>query len=426
MQNESERRELENKYHGYLSYFLKNKKFEEVRKLIEKSTDLDIFIDPRKIHNRIEIVSNLLIECIRNLNLGEIFNILRFVNKYDLVDKDLTDSELKIVETIKNDPLFITNLIDLFGNVSNSFILYIIKIMPSNLYSYYNNFFSEYSFYSNDGYDINLILNYLNEYSVYGLTVKLLGNLEDFISSFNKKYVKNDEKFIEFKFANKKHLVSAKNILKNMKRITSGELYNFYSLSMVILYGIGPQGYGFTFSTPKGEVIEICSDVKENEAIIIKYKEFLTEQFLLKLKQELIDLNINGSIIEKLNAYLLELLKPKNLINYYKKEEILRKIEYFFDSNISISINKKEHFQKLINKISKRISKILRPIEMIDQFKARMDLLADGKLRSEDIAKLTSLKGKSHYDILRERVFLQYIVDWFYKIYLEKEADVKD
>jgi hypothetical protein len=391
MQNESERRELENKYHGYLSYFLKNKKFEEVIKLIEKSTDLDIFIDPRKIHNRIEIVSNLLIECIRNLNLGEIFNILRFVNKYDLVDKDLTDSELKIVETIKNDPLFITNLIDLFGNVSNSFILYVIKVMPSNLFSYYNNYFSEYSFYSNDGYDINLILNYLNEYNVYGLTVKLLGNLEDFISSFNKKYVKNDEKFIEFKFANKKHLVSAKNILKNMKRITSGELYNFYCLSMVILYGIGPQGFGFTFSTPKGEVIEICSDVKENEAIIIKYKEFLTEQFLLKLKQELIDLNIEYSIIDKLNAFLLEILKPKNLINYYKKDEILRKIKYFFDSNISISINKKEHFQKLINKISKRISKILRPIEMIDQFKARMDLLADGKLRSEDIAKLTSL-----------------------------------
>ncbi|MHA2430321.1 MAG: hypothetical protein ACXACC_04715 [Promethearchaeota archaeon] len=426
MQNESERRELENKYHGYLSYFLKNKKFEEVIKLIEKSTDLDIFIDPRKIHNRIEIVSNLLIECIRNLNLGEIFNILRFVNKYDLVDKDLTDSELKIVETIKNDPLFITNLIDLFGNVSNSFILYVIKVMPSNLFSYYNNYFSEYSFYSNDGYDINLILNYLNEYNVYGLTVKLLGNLEDFISSFNKKYVKNDEKFIEFKFANKKHLVSAKNILKNMKRITSGELYNFYCLSMVILYGIGPQGFGFTFSTPKGEVIEICSDVKENEAIIIKYKEFLKEQFLLKLKQELIDLNIEYSIIDKLNAFLLEILKPKNLINYYKKDEILRKIKYFFDSNISISINKKEHFQKLINKISKIISKILRPIEMIDQFKARMDLLADGKLRSEDIAKLTSLKEKSHYDVLRERVFLQYIVDWFYKIYLEKEADVKD
>ncbi|MFX1260253.1 MAG: hypothetical protein ACFFAN_20575 [Promethearchaeota archaeon] len=426
MQNESERRELENKYHGYISYFLKNKKFEKIRKLIEKSIDLDIYINPRKIPNRIEIVSNLLIECIRNLNLGEIFNILRFVNKYDLVDKELTDSELKIVENIKNDSLFITNLIDLFGNVSNSFILYVRKLMPSNLYSYYDNYFSEYSFYSNDGYDINLILNYLNEYNVYGLNIKLLGNLEDFFSSFNKNYMNKNEKFIEFKFANKKHLVSPKNILKNIKRINSCKQYKFYSLSMVILYGIGPQGFGFTFSTPKGEVIEICSDIKENEAIIIKYKEFLTEQFLLKLKQELIDLNINGSIIDKLNAYLLELLKPKNLINYYKKEEILRKIKYFFDSNISISINKKEHFQKLINKISKRISKILRPIEMIDQFKARMDLLADGKLRSEDIAKLTSLKEKSHYDVLRERVFLQYIVDWFYKIYLEKEADMKD
>ncbi|MFX0024978.1 MAG: hypothetical protein ACFE8M_01080 [Candidatus Hermodarchaeota archaeon] len=425
IQSESKRRELENKYHGYISYFLKNKKFEKVGELIEKSTDLDVFIDPRKIPNRFEIISNLLVECIRNLNLGEIFNILRFVNKYDLVDKDLTDSELKIVENIKKDSLFITNLIDLFGIVSNSFILYVRKAMPSNLYNYYINFFSEFSYYSNHSYDINLILNYLNEYNVYGLTVKLLGNLEDFITSFNKKYMNKDEKFFEFMFANKKHLVSPKNILKNMKRIASQEQYKFYSLSMIILYGIGPQGFGFTFSTPKGEVIEICSDVKENDAIIIKYKQFLTEQFLLKLKQELIDLNVEGSIIDKLNAYLLELLKPKNLINYYKKEEILSKIKYFFESNISILINKNEHFQKLIYKISKRISKILRPIEMIDQFKARMDLLADGKLRSEDIAKLTSLKEKSHFDVLRERVFLQYIVDWFYEIYLEKEADVK-
>ncbi|MFX1494967.1 MAG: hypothetical protein ACFFBZ_11845 [Promethearchaeota archaeon] len=425
VQIESKRRELENKYHGYISYFLKNNKFEKVKELIEKSTDLDIFIDPRKIPNRFEIISNLLVECIRNLNLGEIFNILRFINKYDLVDKDLTDSELKIVENIKNDSIFINNLIDLFGIVSNSFILYVIKAMPSNLYYYYKNFFSEFSYYSNDNYDINLILNYLNEYNIYGLNIRLLGNLEDFFALFNKKYTNNNEKFFEFIFASKKHLVSPKNILKTMERIGSREQYKFYSLSMVILYGIGPQGFGFTFSTPKGEVIEICSDVKENEAIIVKYKQFLTEQFLLKLKQELIDLNVEGSIIDKLNTYLLELLKPKTLLNYYKKEEILSKIKYFFESNISISINKSEHFQKLINKISKRISKILRPIEMIDQFKARMDLLADGKLRSEDIAKLTSLKEKSHYDVLRERVFLQYIVDWFYKIYLEKEADLK-
>lgn len=31
-----------------------------------------------------------------------------------------------------------------------------------------------------------------------------------------------------------------------------------------------------------------------------------------------------------------------------------------------------------------------------------MELVKEGKLRSEDIAKMVSLRGKTHYDILRE------------------------
>jgi hypothetical protein len=413
---------FEEKYYKNLSQSLEKKEFKKIENLIDNSINLDIFIDPKKIPNRFEIISNLLVDCIQTLNLGEIFNILRFTNKYNLVDKELTNSELKVVNNIKKDHLFISNLIDLFGNVSNSFIIYIRNVMPFNLLYYYNNYFSEYSFYSNDGYDINLILNYLNDYNIYGLNVKLLGNLDDFFNSLRKRVENESEKFIEFRFANKNHLVSPKSLYQNLDKIIIHKEYNFYSLSMVILYGIGPQGLGFTFSTPKGEVIEICSDIKQNEAIIIKYKQFLTEQFLSKLNKDLQNLKISDLIIRKLDAYLMELLKPKNLINYYKKDAILQKINHFFDFNISNSLDVKDKVQKLIPKISKSITKILRPIKIIDQFKVRMDLIAESKLRSEDIAKLTSLKEKSNYDVLRERFFLQYIVDWFHELFLAENS----
>ena len=44
-------------------------------------------------------------------------------------------------------------------------------------------------------------------------------------------------------------------------------------------------------------------------------------------------------------------------------------------------------------------------------------------LKSEDIASFTTLQGKSHYDVLRERFFFQYIVDWFYSFYVSKKLD---
>ncbi|MFX1418907.1 MAG: hypothetical protein ACFE9N_08320, partial [Promethearchaeota archaeon] len=107
----------------------------------------------------------------------------------------------------------------------------------------------------------------------------------------------------------------------------------------------------------------------------------------------------------------------KELIDYYKKELIIRKIKIYLEQIDEFKLNLKSELKELINKISKAISIILRRIQLRDQFVTRMELVAMDKIRSEDIAKLTSLKGKSHYDVLCERFFFQYIIDWFYEIY---------
>ncbi len=230
-----------------------------------------------------------------------------------------------------------------------------------------------------------------------------------------------DIKLVEFRYKRKTHLVSLRNIIKNYDKILDYmNYYNFYSLSMVLLGGLGPQGHGFTYSTPRGEIIEICSDRKENHAIIIKYKEFLKQQFLKKFEKVLADKNIETNKIKKIIKYLSNILKPEELINYYKKDILLKQIKNFFNENQEFSFTNEAEFQDIMEKISNAIKIILRPIKMIDQFKCRMDLVEEDKIQSEDIAKLTSLKGKSHYDVLRERLFFQNEIKWFFKDYADE------
>ena len=434
------RNRIEKSFYKGLSKCLESRRFENFVHMLDYAINFDIFIDVKKIPDRIEIITNLLGSVLQSVDLGEIIEILRFSNQYNIVEKDISKEEFKQIKEIKKDKLFLANLNDLFGEPSNAFILFVYNVMPNNLYEFFKEALNLYSFSSNDAFNIGFVINYLNQYSVYGLSVKLLGNCNGFFKNFQKKNlseneklneIKNkelkiDKKFVEFSFKNEKHLASPENLKKIKSDIVSNNIYKFYNLSMVLLGGIGPQGHGFTYSTPKGEVVEICSDIRENDAIIIKYKEFLIRNFLLKLEKELennfqIDVNIRDRII----GYLLDVLDRDELINYYKRDIILKKINDFLNQDeIYLNYNKMD-LHELIRKISNAINIILRKIRMEDQFRTRMELISENKLKSEDIAKLTSLKEKSHYDVLRERFFFQYIVDWFYEIYKEEQENHK-
>lgn len=440
---------LERNYYKGLENCLRLRFFDSFRKLFNASVDFDIFVDVKNIPNRFELISKLILDCYERISteyqtsaLGDQIDILRFCNEFNLFEKELTEVERKSIEKIKNDNLFIANLIDLFGRATDSFISYVHLGLPQVLYNYFMSRPNEY-FPDREGL-LNYIKNhFFNQYTIYGLSVRYLSSKKQFIENFKKYYYSSNykgDKFIEFNLIYrtvyygaeedheyreiKKHFVSPENILLNLGNIMANNNYNFYSISMVLLGGLGPQGLGFTYSTPKGEIIEICSDQKETEAIIIKFKQFLRNKFLGKLDKELSNLNIKIDIRQRIIDFLSEFLSNKEIINYYDKDSILKKIRYNLYQIDGFQQIKASELEDIIDKISKAVSLILRKIKLKDQFITRMDLVEKGKIKSEDIAKLTSLKGKSHYDVLRERFFYQYIVNWFYDVYIEEKERI--
>ena len=444
---------IEETFYEALSNDLIKKKFDHFKELISFSDDLDIFLEVEKIPHRFEIISDLIKTCIENVSsgyrtssLGEIIEIIRFYNEYQLLNKDLSQKQLNEIERLYNDHLLISNLKDLFGKVHDSLLYFIHKELPENLYEFFVSSPNAYSLYTDISQLIEYIKNsFFDNYSIYGLSVKKLGSIETFIKEFgaayNRKHKDTEKKhdFFEFKTSHsysiiytsrllreervqKKHLVSPPNIFDNMKEILHHDTYKFFSLSMVLLGGLGPQGHGFTYATPKGEVVEICSDIKENEAIIIKYKEFLKRKFLKEFKSQLNSLGFKESIIDHITDFLNKTLMKEELINYRRKNELITKIRSHITENKVLAEYSKDQVDSMFQEISDAISVILRPINMVDQFKTRMDLIKKGKINSEDIAKLTSLRNKSHYDVLRERFFYQYIVKWFYNLYMKRKG----
>jgi len=431
------REEFEAAFYAGLSRNLKRRNsFKSFEELIKFSTELNIFIDVKKIPYRFENLLKITRDLLQSVmyagfdSLGEIIEVVRFYNNYNLFERDFTSEELQFLENMKIDKFLVNNLEDLFGKVSNSLIYFGFHEMPSRVYEFFEDVLSTSSYSFDD------MIRGLNNYAIYGLSVQHIGSIKEFYREFEVAYDFFDKsaKLIEFTYFNdreqpsyytpynttKKHLASPENLIKVKEKLKEKDDYSFYSMSMVLLGGLGPQGHGFTYSTPRGEVVEICSDRRENEAIIVKYKQFLKQQFLYRLERELVNLQIKPENNRKIIAFLSDIIYNKELINYYKKEPIVKKIKKYFSEEQGSQLIGSVEFQEFIEKISNAMDIILRPIDMIDQFKCRMDLIAEGKIESKDIAKLTSLKEKSHYDVLRERFFYQHIIKLVSEIHFSK------
>ncbi len=442
--NKKLREQLEKNYYTRLNRYLElgreeqtisymMRQLENFKRLLDFSDKLDIFIDIDRIPERFEFLSRIHLNGIRSGQIGEIFEVIRFFNDIGLLEREFSKEDLKFIANIKKNKLIIANLHDLFEKVSNGLIYYTYKSMIDNIFKIFLNFFysSEFSgenmefFYNKED-----LIEFIDNYPFYGLRVKNLGSVETFLNYFQESKLNlkirkfdKDRKLFEFDFRNRKHVVSITNLEKNLEKISEKkDQYHFYNLSMVVLGGLGPQGHGFTYSTPRGKVCEICSDRKETDAIVVKYKEFLKRQFLVKLRLEMTRKHIITKEITRIMDFLSEVLKPDELINYFKKDLIVKRITQFLDELKDHSDFQEAKLQDLIDKIEKAIIIILRPIDLIDQFRCRMELIEEGKLKSEDIAKLTSLKDKSHYDVLRERFFFQNQIEWFFRLYSDEIA----
>lgn len=401
--------------------------------ILDLALKLGIFVDPLKIPDRFKKIQLAINESIQNLQLGGIISILQYVNRYNLSYRELNVKKINLIKKLKQKTLFMENLLDLFGEVSEHFIYFVHKDLPEGLYDLFIQTDGIYPGYRNLEEIAEQIRIYFNIYSVYGLSVKNLGKISRFLKIFkahvNKMHnfdsteINDEDNFLIIEIDDKTHLISENNIKINLNKMINPKRYNFYTYSMIFLGGLGPEGHGFSYSTPKGEIIEICSDRKESQAIIIKFKKYLKKTFLQKLTNEFLKSKINEPVINKIIQFIDDIISEEDYLDINKKESLIKKIESYLYSNRELKTKLK--IENLIKEISQIFSIILRPVDLIDQFKCRMNLVAEGKIKSEEIPKLTSLKNKSHYDVLKERFFFQNIVELFFQRYKSEISQLK-
>ncbi|NVM54469.1 MAG: hypothetical protein HWN66_12265 [Candidatus Helarchaeota archaeon] len=421
----------EDPYIRQLNRFLRTGNLTAFERLMDKLHDDGISIDITQIPDIEGKISNLFVHNLQTgMNINEIFRILKFANDYQLFCGRKIERLFPISET--NHEMITANLESLFGDLSDGFFNFIVSSLPDHLSNFLVNRPNVMMFNYNLPLKeiINSIYYYIDIYTNYGLRTRKIGTFKDYYQLYERRKEKFDEDYFAFKikksdllgqdrslelvrvFAEimspfERHLVYAPLLKKTKKKFEHGEYkYEYPIVGMVITGGIGPEGKGFVYLTPRGEIIEVCSDAKQNRAYIIEYKKYLKSIFLQKLELRM----QSWKISEKLKHETLNFFNTNihtKMVDYHAIDALLEKDIFTYLQSKVKSYSTPEFFTFL----RKSILEILIPVQMEDQFKVRMDLIKKNQLTETEVAKLVSLGTVSHFDVLNQRLFFLILVD---------------
>jgi len=415
-------------YIKQLTDFLRRGDLPSFERLVRRLTDEGFSIDYSQIANIEHLISNLYIAQLQNgVNIDGMLRTLNFANDFQILEntphkKDLLTLPEPTLQLIK------LNLFSLFGEYSDGFLNYTLYYLPDDLAQFIMN--SNIIFIDNQvslpdriKY-IHSIVDNLYSVGSYGLRTRKIGELYKYLQAYEEHKERYEGDYYRFAvkqtdlFTNQSQLMMA-SLWFELSSLTEQHLiyapllervkekyerheyqYEYPIISMVTTGGLGPEGKGFVYLTPRGSIIEVCSDAKQTKAYVIEYKKYLKNVFIQKLENKMETWDISEDLKQETSNFFNENIQTK-IVDFHKIETI--NIDEILDY---IPPGVKSHITpEFFTFLKSSLLDIFFPIQMEDQFKVRIDLIKNNKLTETEIAKLASLGNISHYDVLNQRFF---------------------
>lgn len=409
-----------------LYFALKNSYFDKFEDLVDLIHFYGISTSISSISNRYRLMGEIFINSIKMQRLDRTFSILRFGLKHKLYKHPASKERLKQIKSLKRNRFLVCclkNLMEIQNGANlNEMLNFIYYYLPPKMFDYFTSIFE---FITDEDEMVGYVTDFIDNFTLYGLSLKKIGSTSHFMKNIKKilstKILYQDE--VEILYAKRTILLSRSNLSDLKIRIRSKQRkYEFLMLGMVMKGGLGPQGFGFVYLTPRGEIVEICSDAVANSAYIVHFKQFLKVDFINELEAKIRTLSLTIFQRERLLEILDGKLGYSQLIGYKKEQFILRQVKDFLDDEFDFKRITSNEISQLFSSLENKIHAILSPVSLIDQYRCRLDLVSQGKVCPGDIAKLTSLGDKSHFDLLQERYFYQSILQVYRKEFQNEDS----